>query len=56
HSKEQLGECLYVLEGHTERVTGVARLDGSRLATCSTDGSIRVWDLSTGKTLHEVPL
>ncbi|CAM9518506.1 unnamed protein product, partial [Scytosiphon promiscuus] len=54
--KEQLGECLHVLEGHADRVTGVARLDGSRLATCSTDGSLRVWDLSSGKTLHEMPL
>ncbi|CAM9313557.1 unnamed protein product, partial [Pylaiella littoralis] len=54
--KEQLGECLHVLEGHKERVTGVARLDGNRLATCSVDGSLRVWDVWTGETLHEVLL
>ncbi|CAM9921706.1 unnamed protein product [Ectocarpus sp. 4 AP-2014] len=54
--KEQLGECLHVLEGHTERITGVARLDGSRLATSSADGSLRVWDVSSGETLHDVLL
>ncbi|CAN0104959.1 unnamed protein product, partial [Ectocarpus fasciculatus] len=44
----------HVLEGHTDRITGVARLDGSRLATSSADGSLRVWDVSSGKTLHDV--
>ncbi|CAM9239725.1 unnamed protein product [Ascophyllum nodosum] len=53
---EQLGECLYVLEGHKEHVTGVARLDGRRLASCSSDGTLRVWDLNTGKTLHDIDL
>ena len=54
--QEQLGECLYVLEGHKEHVTGVARLDGRRLASCSSDGTLRVWDLNTGKTLHDIDL
>lgn len=54
--QEQLGECLHVLKGHSERVTGVARLDGRRLASCSLDGSLRVWDLETGKVLHELGL
>ena len=47
---------LHVLRGHTEPVTGVVRLGGGRLATCSGDGSLRVWDLETGDTLHELPL
>lgn len=47
---------MHVLKGHSERVTGVARLDGSRLVSCSSDSSLRVWDLKTGKVLHELGL
>eukprot|EP00752_Nemacystus_decipiens_P007602 g6793.t1 len=54
--KEQLGEVLHVLEGHRERITGVARLQGGRLASCSADGTLRIWHLETGETLHEMPL
>ncbi|CAN0429852.1 unnamed protein product, partial [Laminaria digitata] len=50
------GECVHVLEGHSERVTGVARLDGTRLASCSVDGSLRVWDVETGEELHSLAL
>jgi WD40 repeat protein len=40
-----------VLEGHSGAVAGIAwSADGNMLATGSDDGTVRVWDLATGKT------
>lgn len=47
---------MHVLSGHTERVTGVARLGRDRLASASVDGTLRLWDLETGNVLHELIL
>jgi WD40 repeat protein len=42
--------CKY--EGHTNNVSGVIYLPGGqRIMTCSYDGSLRVWDLQTGKQI-----
>jgi WD40 repeat protein len=39
-------------EGHTGQVRGVIHLTGGqRIMTCSWDGSLRVWDLQTGKQI-----
>ena len=39
--------------GHTGPVRGVAYSpDGTRLATASADGTVRIWDGTTGETLH----
>jgi WD40 repeat protein len=39
-------------EGHTELVRGVVHLPGRhRMMTCSDDGSLRVWDLQSGKQI-----
>lgn len=45
-----------MLSGHTERVTGVARLGRDRVASSSVDGTLRVWSLETGRVLHELLL
>ncbi|CAM9434358.1 unnamed protein product, partial [Sphacelaria rigidula] len=55
-TQEELGECVHVLSGHTERVTGVTRLGRDRVASSSVDGTLRVWSLETGKVLHELLL
>ena len=40
------------LQGHTSAVMGVAwHPDGDRLASASTDRSVRVWDPRTGKLM-----
>jgi WD40 repeat protein len=39
-------------EGHTEGVTDVIHVAGGhRMMTCSWDGSLRVWDLQSGKQI-----
>jgi len=39
-------------EGHTDAVWGVIHLpDGQRIITCSFDGSLRVWNLESGKQI-----
>ena len=40
-------------EGHTDWVTGVIHLLGQRIMTCSGDGSLRVWNLKTGKQIGD---
>ncbi|KAG1755954.1 quinon protein alcohol dehydrogenase-like superfamily [Suillus lakei] len=41
-------------EGHTEFITSVIHLPGGqRIMTCSEDGSLRVWDLKSGKQIGE---
>jgi WD40 repeat protein len=41
-------------EGHTHRVWGVVHLPGGqRIITCSWDGSLRVWNLKSGKQIGE---
>jgi WD40 repeat protein len=42
-----------ILKGHSDRVTAVAVTpDGQRAVSASWDGTLRVWDLETGKELH----
>jgi WD40 repeat protein len=39
-------------EGHTDEVHGVIHLPGEQqIITCSLDGSLRVWNLQTGKQI-----
>jgi WD40 repeat protein len=41
-------------EGHTDRVEGVIHLpDGQRMMTCSKDGSLKLWNLKSGKQIGE---
>ena len=45
------GQTLHTLEGHTDRVSAVAVVDGRRAVSASDDGTLRVWDLESGQTL-----
>lgn len=41
--------CIYNLQGHTKSVVSIAiSRDGSTAISASTDGSLRLWDISTG--------
>jgi len=49
------GEELSELEGHTDKIFGVAICaDGRRAVSCSWDASLRVWDLSDDPGDHQV--
>ena len=42
-------EELYVLQGHSDSITGVALSpDGEKLVTNSMDQSVRIWDVGQG--------
>ena len=44
------GKEFLTLRGHTKGVTGLAwRADSDALASCSEDGTVRVWDMHTGQ-------
>src|SRR5262249_6979804 len=46
---------LRTLKGHTGWVEGVAFIpDGGLLASCSTDRTVKLWDVATGKELRTV--
>ena len=47
------GQCLRILEGHSDYVTSVSLTpDGRRAVSGSGDKTLRVWDLDTGECLH----
>jgi WD40 repeat protein len=42
------------MRGHTHWVTGVAHLpDGRRIITCSSDGSLRLWEIESGTQIGD---
>jgi len=55
-------EILYRLEGHKKEIAFLAwSVDSKRLATCSNDHNVRIWDAASGKLLsvcerHEQPV
>jgi WD40 repeat protein len=53
---DRLAGEVHRLPGHERQVSGVAFApDGTRLASSSRDGSVRVWDATAGKQLVVIP-
>jgi WD40 repeat protein len=50
---DEWSACLQTLEGHSEKVTSVVfSHDSARLASASGDGTVKIWDASSGACLH----
>ena len=46
-----------ILRGHTDKVTSVALSpDGRTIASASSDGTIRLWNVTTGQAIKELPI
>ena len=45
------GPARHVLHGHSGPVTALAAVAGDRLASCGTDGTVRVWDPVAGRVV-----
>lgn len=50
------GKCIRTFLGHTDVVRDLVRLpnNGQRFASCSNDGSIRLWSIESGECLSEM--
>ncbi|OAF98476.1 uncharacterized protein CC84DRAFT_1238634, partial [Paraphaeosphaeria sporulosa] len=49
--------CLQTLEGHSDQLTSVAfSPDSTRLASASTDGTVKVWDAGSGACLQTLDI
>ncbi len=47
------GECFHILEGHQGAIQVVKTSpDGQRLASCSDEGAITIWDFESGEKLQ----
>ena len=47
-------ELVRALDGHTDYVSRVFPAGDGRCASCSKDGTVRIWNLETGEQLHEI--
>ncbi len=46
---EVSASAVQVLEGYHSNITGIAvSTDGARVLSCSEDGMVEIWDISTG--------
>ena len=51
--RDEWSACLQTLEGHSDGVTSVAfSRDSTRLTSASDDGTVKIWDASSGKYLQ----
>ncbi len=49
-----VGKEINKLEGHTDSVHCLVLLPNNQLASCSTDTTIRIWDLNKGKEINKL--
>ena len=51
----RIGNCLQILQGHTEKVRSLAfSPDGQTLASSSNDSTVKLWEVSTGNCLKSL--
>ncbi len=51
--RDASGQVRYQLSGHVSPISAVAFMPGDRLASADQEGTIRIWDGATGKTLTQ---
>jgi len=49
-------ELVHGLEGHTDDISSLERISDTIIASSSSDSTIRIWDINSGKCLHVITI
>lgn len=47
------GKCKYILKGHKGKISAMALLPNNQLMSAALDGTLRIWNVDTGREVHK---
>jgi hypothetical protein len=53
-ARAHYSSCLHILEAHTSAVTTAIRVSDDGILSTSYDGTIRIWDIASGRLVHTI--